>query len=187
MANTVTNVTAGTPKVGGAISVAPANTAAPTDAKTGLASTYASLGYVDENGVTNSNTPNVTAIKAWGGDTVYQANEGKTDTFQFTLIEILSVDVLKLVYGDKNVTGTLADGITVKANNELQAEHVLVVDMVLRGGVLKRVVIPKGVVTSVGDVVYRDSQVVGYQTTITAYPDSEGNTHYEYIVQPSTT
>lgn len=181
MANNVNNVTAGSPKVGGAISVAPANTAAPTDAVTALADTYKSMGYVSEDGVTNSNTPNNTAINAWGGDLVLQTQDAKPDTFQFTLLEATNLDVLKLVYGDSNVSGTLAAGITIQANNKPQTEHVLVIDMLLRDLTVKRVVIPKGYVTSVGDIVYRDNAAVGYQTTITAYPDASGNTHYEYI------
>ena len=89
--------------------------------------------------------------------------------------------MLKLVYGAANVTGTLDTGITIQANNKPQEEHVLVIDMVLRDLTQKRIVIPKGYVTAVGDIVYRDNAAVGYQTTITAFPDASGNTHYEYI------
>lgn len=52
--------------------------------------------------------------------------------------------------------------------------------MVMKGAV-KRVVLPCAKVTAVAEVVYKKGQAVGYQTTITAYPDASGNTHYEYI------
>ena len=175
------NVTAAKPKVGGAMYVAPAGTALPTDATTALAETFKSLGYISEDGLTNSNSPESEDIKAWGGDIVLTPITGRPDTYSVKLIESLNVDVLKMVYGDDNVTGTLETGITVKANATDLEEHPIVVDMILRNGVLKRICIPSAKVSEIGEIVYTDADASGYELTLSCQPDADGNTHYEYI------
>lgn len=177
------NVTVAKPKKGGAVFRAPLGTALPASAADKLDEAFKSLGYVSTDGVTNANSPESERVKAWGGDTVYTYQKEKTDTFKMTLIEALNAEVLKTVYGDENVTGTLETGIAIKANSDEQAESAFVIDTILRGGVLKRVVIPSAAVTAVGDVKYADESVLGYETTLTATPDDTGNTHYEYMVQ----
>lgn len=181
MANS-TNVTVGKPKVSGAVSVAPKGTTMPTDASSELAVAFKSLGYVSEDGVVNTNSPESGDIKAWGGDTVLTYLSSKTDTFKFKLIEALNMDVLKTVYGADNVEGTLGTGVTIKANSLSNDSYAWVIDTLLTGGVLKRIVIPNASITEIGDVVYKDEEAVGYELTITAVPDTDGNTHYEYIV-----
>lgn len=178
------NVSAAKPKVGGAVYVATpdANLTLPTDATTALAAAFVSLGYISEDGLTNSTTMDSNSIKAWGGDDVLMLYEGREDEFSFTLIEALNVNVLKQVYGEANVSGTLGAGISVNAKSNLEMpEQVYVVDMVLKDGTAKRIVIPSARVTNVGDITYADSDAIGYDTTIRALPDASGNTHYEYI------
>lgn len=181
--NATENVSVGKPKVGGAIFRAPLTTKLPTTAKEELAEGFENLGYISDSGLVNSNSPSSSSVKAWGGDTVGNYQTDKPDTFKFTMLESLRSAVLKAVYGDSNVTGELTTGMTVKANSTDQEPKAWVSDMILQGGVLKRVVIPKARVTEVGDVTYVDGEPIGYEVTISAEPDASGNTHYEYFLK----
>jgi len=183
----VENVTVGKPKVGGAIFRAPVGSTLPTDAKSELDPAFKEMGYLSEDGLTNSNSADSDTVKAWGGDTVLNLNKGKEDTFQGTFIEALNLEVLKMVYGDKNVTGDIETGIKISASNAEAQAYAYVIDMILKGDVLKRIVIPSAKVTEVGDITYSDGDAVGYETTLSAMPDSDGKTHFEYIEAPAVT
>ena len=183
---TASYVSAGKPKVSGAVYRAPLGTSLPTDATTTLNAAFKELGYVSEDGVSNNNTPDSDNIKAWGGATVLVVQNEKTDEWTLTLIEALNENVLKTVYGDSKVTvnGT---AITVQATPEQLAEACYVIDMSLKGSALKRVVIPDGAISEVGEIVYKDDEPIGYEITINALPDNSNVNHYEYIKLGSST
>lgn len=178
-ANTATNVTTGKPKVSGAVWIAPKGTTLPTDATTELTG-FTNLGYVSDSGLENTNDLNISSIKEWGGLIVYQSLDEFTDQFKLTLIEAKSVDVLKAAYGDDNVTESNGT-IHVEVNADDPQERVWVFDLVLRGGIAKRIVVFDGAVTGRDAITYTASDVVGYGLTISAYPDGNGKTHDEYI------
>lgn len=189
--NNTANVTTGKPKVSGAIHRAPVGTALPTDAETALNAAFACMGYISEEGVVNRNSPESDSVKAWGGDTVLHFQTDKPDEFNFTMLEVQNEDVLKAVYGDDNVVVTpAAQGtpkkITIKANSQELEESSWVIDMIMTNNGMKRIVIPKGKITETGEIQYLDSDAVGYDVTVSAVPDAEGNTHYEYMTVGAT-
>lgn len=187
MANNKSNVSAGKPKIGGAVYRAPKGTAAPTSAVATLGSAFKEMGYISSDGLTNANNASTNTIKAWGGDPVLVVQTDKVDTLAFTLLEVLNPDVLAAVHGSGNVSGALATGITVEVNADLQEEAVWVIDMVLNGNTAKRIVAPCAVISAVADVVYKDDDAIGYGVTLTCMPDSSDNTHYEYIKSAAST
>lgn len=187
MPNTVSNVTTGKPQVAGGIFRAPSGTAVPTSCKTALAADYKSMGYIGEDGVTNANSPESDTGKAWGGEIVIAYQTEKPDTYQFVLIESKNTDALKAVYGDDNVSGTLEDEITINATVDDAVEAVWIIEMALRDDYLKRIVIPKGKIVEVGDIVYKDDEITGYEVTVQAFPFEGKTTHKEYIAKKVST
>lgn len=176
------NVSTGKPNVAGAIYYGALTETLPTDAVASIGSGFKSLGYVSEDGVVNSNSPTSENIKAWGGDTIYSFQTEKEDTFQFTLVETLRSDVLKFIYGSTNVTEASSTApLTIKANATEPESHSIIIDMILQGNTPKRICIPNAKLSEIGDITYSDGEAIGYEVTITCMPDTNGNTHYEYI------
>lgn len=178
--NTAANVSTGRPNIAGAVFVAPKTATAPTDATSPLSSDYDCLGYVSEDGLSNSNDLTFSEIKEWGGAIVYRSLTEMIDNFKLALIESENVKVLKTVYGDANVTES-EGAITIDVKTGDPDEKIFVFDLALRAGKKKRIVIPSGAVTSRDEINYNAEDAIAYGITVSAYPDENGSTHKEYI------
>lgn len=176
-----TNVTSAKPNKAGAVFNAAFGTTLPTDTAAALDEAFANLGFVSEDGITNTNSPSCEDSKAWGGDVVLSSQTEKKDEWKLKLIEANNANVLKVIYGSDNVSGTLSEGLSVTANSKEVEASSWIIDTILKNGTKKRIVIPNGKITAIGDIVYKDNEPIGYEITINAVPDTSGNTHYEYI------
>lgn len=180
MANTASNVSVGKPQAAGGIYAGPVDTAAPTDATTALPAAIKALGYCSDDGLTNSIELETSDINAWGGDRVLSVRTSRSESFAFTLIESLSAAVLAEVYGEANVS-EVSGALTVIHNGAELPNRLYVFEILMTGNKVKRIVVPNGQVSEVGDVVYVDGDPVGYEVTLACFPDEDGNTAYEYI------
>lgn len=181
--NKTKNVSTGKPLASGALWVAPLGTALPTDAVTQLGEEFEHLGYVSSDGLTDTPERETEDMQAWGGDTVLNVTTSYSETFTYTLIEAMRVSVLKHVYGDDAVTGTLDTGIKIEKSSKELPHKVFVADIAMQGDIIRRIVVADGKVTEVGEISYKDDELIGYETTLKAYPDSKGVTSHEYIAK----
>ena len=174
-------VTAAKPRVAGVVYRAPKGTTLPTDADTALGNSFTSLGYLSEDGFTNNYEISSEDIREMGGNIVLTVQTEVSDTFTFKLISALEVEVQKAVYGEDNVSGSLAAGMAVTVAGAEPEESVWVFETIMRDGALKRIVIPDGKISAIGEIAYRRNEAVGYDITLTALLDSTaGFNHKEY-------
>lgn len=182
MATNSSYVATGKAKVSGAIYRAPLTEGLviPTDPTTELGEQFVCLGFVSEDGMTNGRSSETEDFKDWNGNIIYSSLTSQEDTFKFTLVEVLNGDVLKTVYGDDNVEETVGGVTNVKVTATDLPSCAWVIETVLNGRA-KRIVLPNAKVSEVGDVSYQAGSLLGYEVTVSALPDANGVTHYEYI------
>ncbi|MCQ9367338.1 phage tail protein [Brevibacterium sp. 91QC2O2] len=182
MAGTSTqNVAVGKPnlKVSGGVMFAPLGTTRPTSLEAAIDAAYASLGYVSDDGVTETSERSTEDIRAWGGDKVRTVQTEFGTTLQFTLIESLRAETLKFVYGADNVS-TEGGVITVKRNSQTLPHGQLLIPM-LDGTNSRHLDAGLAQVTEVGDISYVDGEAIAYEVTVSCDPDDDGNTLIERI------
>lgn len=180
--NNKANVSVAKPKAGGAVFIAPAGTALPTDATTELPAAFKCMGCISEDGVVQSQEMDSEDVTDWEGGVVESSQTSFAETYQMTFIEHMNTDVLGFVYGDDNVV-IPSDGGAIKVmhSGDDRDEVVMVVDTVLKGKRLNRLVIPRAKCGEIGDVPRKRNEVISYEATVKALSDDAGKTTYEYI------
>lgn len=168
MAQTIDEVRVG---VDGVVSSAPTGSTAPTSVSSALVAPWVDLGYVSEDGVTESNAVTSERLRAWQRNAVVRTliTEGES-TFSFTLIQT-NADTLKEYYGLEAADIAGATGSFVTGSTIDRPHRSYVID-VIDGAELIRKYIPDGQITEVGDQVFQNGAPIGYEVTITAYDDA---------------
>lgn len=151
----------------GAISRGPVGTTAPTDATTAINAAFIDSGAISEDGVTLSlpDAGDSTTLHMWQGNAQVRTLRSVSDdlpSISFTMLETNKTAVE--LYFDTTVTQTLTHGTfdyTVKA----PTAFAYVLD-VIDGANIHRFHIPRGVKASVGELVYKNDEPIGYNVTL---------------------
>ena len=154
---------------GGYIFVAPAGTTLPTDIKTNLAEAFLNLGFISEDGYTESEETDANELKDMNGDLMDSATTSRVESAKLTLAEI-KAQTLKVMYGAENVTDL--DGVITVEHNGNKDEAWSIV--------------PSAKLSELDDLKLAVSEIAGRQITLKYLVDSDGNTCYDYIESTET-
>jgi hypothetical protein len=158
--------------VTGAVYFAPLGTTLPTDSSTALDEAFKPVGYLSEDGITETPEEDTTEIQAWqNGDVVRRVMTSHEIQYQFGMIESNEVS-LKAYYGNY-------DNGNIKITGEQLPRQCMVIETIDQDKVRRRVV-PVAQVTERGEVNLVNDDAAAYDVTITGYPDSEGTKVYIY-------
>jgi hypothetical protein len=164
--------TAGNVRVGvsGEFYVGPTTADAPTSAVDTLDTDFKGLGFVSDDGVTESRERDTDDIVAWqNAATVRTLTTSSKLTYQFTLIET-NKEVIEFVYGT-DVTQDADEGTYTIDPGATGGTKSFVLD-VIDGTETKRIYISEGEITDIGETKYASGEAIGYDVTVTAYVEA---------------
>lgn len=167
----------------GAVYAAPVGTTAPTDTGDAWDAGFKDLGYISEDGITESHEDDVTEIGAWqNGAIVRRMISGTSATYTFTVIETTKT-ALELYYKGAAIVGVDAEGhgeASIEIGLPTSDRRAFGFD-VIDGDKIVRWVVPVGEVTERGEITYKNDEPIGYELTITAYPGDDGVHTFKYF------
>lgn len=160
----------------------------PTDATTGLDSSFADFGRVTTDGATTSTAITSSDINSFGS---YQPSrtliQSEVLTVHFICQETTAVTgAVKTRQQLTEVTVGTGHTLTLTRGPGRDAKYALVLD-VLDGSNHIRKFYPTVRLTNMGDQQIGFGAAIQYDFTFTAYPDDDGNAEYEFIVNTNLT
>ncbi len=151
--------------VSGAVYFGPTTVTAPATLAAAVPSGMFDVGYISEDGITESLSRSVENIKAWQGAAIVRVVVTESGaTFSFTMIETNKYSQ-ELFYGAAPDASGVVD-VDPSANGGRRAFLIDVVD----GTTPMRYWIPSGEVTEAGEVTIGSGEPIGYEVTLAAYP-----------------
>ncbi|TDD54589.1 phage tail protein [Nonomuraea terrae] len=167
--------------------VAPLGTAQPTDPAGAPTGAWLAIGAISEDGLTNGVDEDSEQFTPWGLNSPFRTVvTSSVRTFSFTAWETNRPIVKSLQY--RIPVEDLApdeDGIITFAETATAApdRRAWLFD-VYDGTVWERFFIPEGEITERSEVTYAQGEMVGYEWTISTYPDSSNNLVYHSYLAP---
>ena len=170
----------------GAIKHAPLGTAVPALAdikKAGVTLNQAFTGneYVSEDGLTLTPSMSTTDIKDWSGATVRKVLESFDGTLSWTMIST-NANALSIAFGADHITtrsaGTDHGAQVQAALGAYLPEEQAWVFLMKDGDARIVIAVPDGQITEVGEVTFASNAAVGWNVTLSCYPDASGNSIY---------
>lgn len=154
--------------VTGAVKYAAVGVTVPADADTPLTTGWTDVGYLTEDGVVETRPRSTTNLVAWqNADVVRTVVTESSITVGFTMAQT-SKATLELYYG---ATFDPVTGSIEIVPGETGGRRALVVDFA-DGADLVRLFLPQCEALEVGEQTLASGEVVGYEVTMTGYPDS---------------
>lgn len=174
----------------GAIACAAVGSTLPTDATTALGNAFTPAGYVSKDGLSFSPSLSTNDIEDWDCNIIRKLVDKFEGPIQLTMYQT-DEQTLKLVFGDSNVVKTAASsshGVQLKTSigARLPDRKAWVFNM-KDGSNRIRIVLPDAQVTNWGQVNFKKNDAIGWQVTLTPYPDASGNNVYIYTDDGNTT
>jgi hypothetical protein len=167
--------------------VADLGTTAPVDVVAAWAAGWEFIGLLGEDGMTEAREQDSTDHYAWGSILVRNVRSRHKRTFVVNALEdthlvfgLLNPGSTALTSaGPTPPTGTTTRTVKVPTSDPRAFGFELV-----DGDLTKRIVIPRGEVTEVGDRTFSDSEMDMRELTITVYPTSDGTLYTEITDDP---
>lgn len=173
----------------GAAWVAAAGSTAPATPLTQPAAPWLPVGAISDNGLVQGFNETSQEFTPWGLTSPFRTQITKSlRTFKFTAWETTRVVVQSLQYRLPLTALAPASGSTTFAETasptpDRRAFYLLVLD---GDNISRSLYVPQGEITDRSDVTHKQDSMAGFEWTITAYPDSAGNTVYHADMIPAT-
>lgn len=167
-----------------AVSVGPVGTTAPTTPTAALNASFVELGWISDDGLTETRDLQSDQKRAWqGGAVVRTVRTSDTRRFKFVAWETNKTVMGLMRPGSTPSTSTGVTTTQVKAYTG-QDIRAWVIDQ-RDGAINVRKIIPTGEVVEVGDIVSQNGEIVAYEMTVECYPDSNGVLYTELSDDPA--
>lgn len=156
---------------------------APTDLATAWGVGWSAAGLLGEQGLTRGREQDTSDHYAWGGILLRTVKSKHKRTFRCIMLEDNLVTFGLLEPGSTTATAAGIDTRTVKVPTA--DPRAFGWDLQDGGATVKRIIVPRGEITEVGDVVEGPEDITAYEVTVTVYPAADGTLYKEILATPA--